>query len=266
MSQTVAQQRNDHGRWICMKRIGSWFTVASTLLLCAVAEAAEIKVLSTRATEEFYRELIPQFETATGHKVTTTFTGTLDLQKRIAAGETYDVIIMVDTAIDDYIRSGKVVSGSRVDIARSVIGAGVRAGLPRPDIRSVEALKNALLAAKSIGYSTGPSGDYVVELLQKLGIAEAVKPKLRQAPSTMLVGSIIAAGEADLGFQQANELSHFPGVDYVGPLPPELQETSRRSGGIMVGSRVVGAARALLEYVSGPAAAPVIRKHGLDPA
>ena len=130
----------------------------------------------------------------------------------------------------------------------------------------MESLKKALLAAKSIGYSTGPSGDYLVELFQKLGIAEAVKPKLKQAPSTMLVGSIIAAGEADLGFQQANELSHFPGVDYVGTLPSELQETSRRSGGIMVGSRVVEASKALLEYLSGPAAAPIIRKHGLDPA
>jgi molybdate transport system substrate-binding protein len=247
-------------------KIGSLITLASTLLVCGLVEAAEIKVLSTRATEEFYRELVPQFEFASGHKVTTTFTGTLDLHRRIAAGETYDVIIMVDTAIDDYIRSGKVIPGSRVDIARSVIGAGVRAGLPKPDISSVESLKRALLAAKSIGYSTGPSGDYVIELLQRLGITEAVKPKLKQAPSTMLVGSIIATGEAELGFQQANELSHFPGVDYVGTLPPELQETSRRSGAIMAGSRVVEAAKALLEYISGPAAAPVIRKHGLDPA
>ena len=156
--------------------------------------------------------------------------------------------------------------GSRVDIARSIIGAGVRAGLPEPDIGSVESLKKALLAAKSIGYSTGPSGDYVVDLFQKLGIVEAVKPKLKQASSTVLVGSIIASGEAELGFQQANELSHFPGVDYLGPLPLELQESSRRSGGIMAGSRVVEAAKDLLEFLSGPSAASVIKKHGLDPA
>ena len=242
------------------------FTVVGALLLCGIVEAAEIKVLSTRATEELYRELVPQFETASGHKVTTTFTGTQDVQKRIAAGETYDVVIMVDTAIDGYIRSGKVMPGSRVDIARSVIGAGVRAGLPKPDIGSVESLKKALLAARSIGYSTGPSGDYVVDLLRKMGIAEAVKSKLKQAPSTVLVGSIIASGEAEIGFQQANELSHFPGVDYLGPLPPELQESSRRSGGIMARSRVMEAAKALLEFLSGPAAAPVFKKHGLDPA
>ena len=105
-----------------------------------------------------------------------------------------------------------------------------------PTSASVESLKQALLAAKSIGYSTGPSGDYVIEMFGKLGIADAVRPKLRQAPSTMLVGSIIASGEAELGFQQANELSHFPGVDYLGPLPAELQETTWRSGGIMTGS------------------------------
>jgi len=242
------------------------FTFLGALLFCGMVEAAEIKVLSTRATEELYRELVPQFETAFGHKLTTTFTGTQDVQKRIAAGEVYDVVIMVDTAIDDYISSGKVMPGSRVDIARSIIGAGVRAGLPKPDIGSVESLKKALLAAKSIGYSTGPSGDYVVDLFQKLGIVEAVKPKLKQAPSTVLVGSIIASGEAELGFQQANELSHFPGVDYLGPLPPELQESSRRSGGIMAGSRVVEAAKDLLEFLSGPSAASVIKKHGLDPA
>jgi molybdate transport system substrate-binding protein len=239
---------------------------ACVVVLGGAAQAAELKVISTRATEELYRELVPQFEKSSGHKVTTIFTGTLDVQQRIAAGETYDVIIMVDTAIDDYIRSGKVVQGSRVDIARATIGVGVRAGLPKPDIRSVEALRQALLQAKSIGYSTGPSGDYVIEMFQRLGVADAVRPKLKQAPTTMLVASIIASGEAELGFQQANELSHFPGVDYLGPLPLELQETTWRSGGIMTGSRAPEAAKALLEFLSGPAAAPVIRKHGLDPS
>jgi molybdate transport system substrate-binding protein len=248
-----------------LSKIGSLFSLVGALLFCGTVQAADIRVISTRATEEFYRELVPQFEKSSGHKVTTAFTGTADLQTRIGAGETYDVIIMLDAAIDDYIRSGKVVPGSRVDIARASIGVGVRAGLPRPNIGSVESLKQALLAAGSIGYSTGPSGDYVVEMFRTLGIADAVRSKLRQAPSTVLVGSIIASGEADLGFQQANELSHFPGVDYLGPLPVELQETTWRSGGIMTGSRNAEAGRALLGFISGPAAAAVIRKHGLDP-
>jgi len=123
----------------------------------AGAGAAEIKVLSTQATEEAYRELVPLFEQASGHKVTTIFTGTLDVQKRIAAGETYDLIIMAGPAIDDFIKSGKIVPGSRVDLARSGVGVAVRAGAPKPDISSTEALKKTLIAAKSIGYSTGPS-------------------------------------------------------------------------------------------------------------
>ena len=251
--------------WTCM-RIGALLAVVGVVLAYSAVQAAEIKVISTRATEELYRELVPQFEKATGHKVTTIFTGTLGVQERIAAGESYDVIIMVDTAINDYVRSGKVVAGSRVDIARATIGAGVRAGLPKPDISTPEALKNALLAAQSIGYSTGPSGDYVMSMFQRLGIADALRPKLKQVPTTMLVASFVASGGADIGFQQTNELSHYPGVDYLGPLPPELQETTWRSGGIMTGSRAAEAGKALLEFLSGPEAAPVIRKHGLDPS
>lgn len=240
--------------------------VVGAVLAYGMVQAAELKVLSTRATEELYRELVPRFEKASGHKVTTIFTGTLGVQERITAGERYDVIIMVDSAIDDYITSGKVVAGSRVDIARASIGVGVRAGLPKPDIGSADALKKALLDAKSIAYSTGPSGDYVIGLFQRLGIADALRPKLKQVPTTMLVANFIASGGADLGFQQTNELSHFPGVDYLGPLPPELQETTWRSGGIMTGSREADAGKALLEFLSGPEAAPVIRKHGLDPS
>ncbi len=237
----------------------------ATIALSGMAEAAEIKVLSTRATEEIYREVVPQFERASGHKVMTTFTGTLDLQKRIAAGEVYDVVVAIDRAIDDFIKSGKVMAGSRVDIAKSSIGVGVRAGLSKPDIGSAETLKNTLLATKSIGYSTGPSGAVVLDMLLKMGIADAVKPRLKQPPSGTLVGSIIAGGYADIGFQQTNELAHFPGVDYLGPLPPEYQDVTLRSGGIMVISKEAEAARQLLKFISGPEAAPVIRKYGLDP-
>src|SRR5215470_11311081 len=134
---------------------------AGALLACSVAGAAEIKVLSTQATEEAYRELVPQFEKATGHKVTTIFTGTLGAQKRLADGESYDMIIMSAPSIDEQIKAGKVVPGSRVDIAKSGVGVGVPKGAPKPDISSTEALKKTLLAAKSIGYSTGPSGVYM---------------------------------------------------------------------------------------------------------
>src|SRR5207244_3940118 len=145
---------------------------ASALMLSTVAGAAEIKVLSTQATEDTYKELVPQFEKASGHKVATVFTGTLDVNKRLAAGESYDLIIMAANSIEEQIKGGKIVAGSRVDLAKSGVGAAVKAGAPKPDIGTVDALKNTLIAAKSIGYSTGPSGVYMVTLFQKLGVAD----------------------------------------------------------------------------------------------
>jgi molybdate transport system substrate-binding protein len=240
--------------------------LAGALFAGGVVEAANITVLSTRATEEVYRELLPRFEQQSGHRVTTTFSGTSDVLKRIAAGETYDIVIMIDTAIDELVSGGKVAPGSRVDIARTIVGIGIRAGLPKPDVGSAESLKSTLLATKSIAYTTGPSGDVLIAMLRKMGIADAVRPNLKQAVSGTLIGSMIASGEAEIGFQQANELDHFAGVDYLGPLPAAFQEKTARSGGIMVGTKVPDAARQLLNFLSGPAAAPVIRKNGLDPA
>src|SRR5262249_40397342 len=205
----------DRSRTMMKSRI---IAVTSGLLIYSIANAADIKVLSTQATEESYRELVPQFEKASGHKVTTVFTGTLDANKRLAAGETYDLLIMSAPSIDEHIKDGKVVPGSRVDLARSGVGVGVKAGAAKPDISTTEALKKTLLAAKSIGYSTGPSGVYMVGLFQRMGIAEEIRHKLKQTPTGVFVGSIIASGEAEIGFQQVSELSHFAGVDYVGPL------------------------------------------------
>jgi molybdate transport system substrate-binding protein len=235
------------------------------LLLPDVAGAVEIKVLSTQAPEEAYRELVPQFEKASGHKVTTIFTGTLDLQKRIGAGEMYDLIIMAGPAIDDFIKAGKIVAGTRVNIASSGVGVGVRAGAPKPDIGTTEAFKKALLAAKSIGYSTGPSGVYVTGLFQRLGIADAVKGKLKQTPTGVFVGSLLASGEAEIGVQQVSEMSHFPGVDYVGPLPADIQEITMFSSGIQVGAEQTEAAKDWIKFLTAPAAAPAFKSRGLEP-
>ena len=237
----------------------------ASVLLSGVCGAAEIKVLSTQATEEAYRELVPQFEKETGHKVTTVFTGTLDVQKRIAAGETYDVIIMAGPAIDDYIKAGKIVPGSRVDLAKSGVGVAVRAGAPKPDIGSTDALKKTLIAAKSIGYSTGPSGVYLAGLFARLGLAEQVAPKLKQTPTGVFVGTLVANGEAEIGFQQVSELSHFPGVDFVGPLPADVQQTTAFASGIQVGAKEADAAKAWVKFLTAPAAAASYRKRGLEP-
>jgi molybdate transport system substrate-binding protein len=248
--------------------VGTALGAASLLMFANMVHAAEIRVLSTQATEEAYRELVPQFEKASGHKVTTVFTGTLDANKRLAAGETYDLLIMSAPSIEEHIKAGKVVPGSRVDLAKSGVGVGVgvKAGAPKPDISTSEALKKTVLAAKSIGYSTGPSGNYMIGLFQRMGIADEIKPKLKQTPTGVFVGSIIASGDAEIGFQQVSELSHFAGVDYVGPLPADIQQFTTFSSGIMAGAKEADAANALVKFITAPAAAAAFKKRGMEPS
>jgi molybdate transport system substrate-binding protein len=247
-----------------MKR--QFAAAAAALLLCSgMAGAADIKVLSTQATEDTYRELVPQFEKATGHKVTTIFTGTLNVQKRLADGESYDMIIMAGPAIDAQIKAGKAIAGSRVDIAKSGVAVGVPKGAPKPNISTTEALKKTILAAKSIGYSTGPSGVYILTVFEKLGVADQVKGKLKQTPSGVFVGTIIANREVEIGFQQVSELGNFPGVDYVGPLPADVQQTTVFSSGIIAAAKEPEAAKALVKFLTTPAAGAAFKKRGMEP-
>ena len=235
------------------------------LVLSGIAHGAEIKVLSTQATEEAYKELTPQFEKASGHKVSTIFTGTLGAMKRLSDGEAYDLLIMSRQSIDELSQTGKVVAGSRTDVANSGVGVAVGKGKPKPDISSVDALKKALLSAKSIGYSTGPSGVYIITMFQKLGIADEIKGKLKQTPTGVFVGSIIASGEVEIGFQQVSELSFFPGIDYVGPLPAEVQLITVFSAGLAAGAKQADAAKSLVSFITAPAAGAVFKKHALNP-
>ncbi len=241
--------------------------IAVSLLLAgaAVAQAAEITVLSTQATELSHRDLIPQFEKATGNTVKIVYTGTLDVKKRIAAGEAFDVLIMAGTDLDGFLADGTLAPGSRVDLAKSGVGVGVKAGAPKPDISTTEAFKKSLLAAKSIGYSTGPSGNYVIGLFDRLGIADQVKPKLKQTPTGVFVGTITANGDVDFGIQQVSEMSQFPGVDYVGPLPADIQRMTVFSSGIAAKAREPVAAKALIKYVTSPEAAATYKKRGMEP-
>jgi molybdate transport system substrate-binding protein len=239
---------------------------AVSAMLSGVAGAAEINVLSTQATQEAYSELVAQFEKATGHKVKTDFTGTLNVQKRLATGEAFDLILMAAPAIDEQINAGRAVAGSRVDFAKSGTGVAVRKGTPKPDIGSVESLRKTLLSTKSIGYSTGPSGVYMLSVFEKLGVADQIKGKLKQTPSGVFVGTLIASGETEIGFQQIAELVHFPGIDYVGPLPGELQRMTVFSLGAHAGAKQPAAAKELVKFLTAPAASGVIRKHGLEPA
>jgi molybdate transport system substrate-binding protein len=228
--------------------------------------AAEIKVLSSIATREAYNELLPEFERASGQKVTTTWSGTTDIMERMAAasGEVFDLVIISTTELEELIKQGKIVGGSRADLAKSGIGVAVKAGAPKPDISSADALKRALLAAKSVGYTSGPSGVYMGNLIERMGIAAEVKAKFRSVPSGGTIGTIVAAGDCEIGFQQVSELVHIPGTDYVGPLPTDIQRITFFSSGVQSGAANATGAKALQQFLTTPAAAAVMRKHGLE--
>jgi molybdate transport system substrate-binding protein len=243
------------------------FVIAATtgLLLSHTVIAAEIKVLASGATKEICLELIPSFEKSSGHKVIPTWAGTADIKNRVASGEVYDIVIVAAPEIDTFIKKGKMMTGSRTDLMKSAVGVAVRAGAPKPDIGSSEALKKTLLAAKSIGYSTGPSGVYMARLFERMGIADQLKPKLKQVPPGVRIGTIIGSGEAEIGFQQVSELVHETGIDYLGPLPAEVQNITVFSAGIHTAAREPEAAKALIKHLTAPTAAPVIKKYGMEP-
>ena len=226
----------------------------------------EIKVLSSIATREAYLELVPQFERASGHSVSTTWSGTTAIMQRMAAGERYDLVMISSSELEELTRQGKIVAGSRADLAKSGIGIAVRAGAPRPDVSSSAALKQALLAAKTVGYTSGPSGVYMASLIERMGIAAEVKPKHRTVPSGGTVGTIVASGDAEIGFQQVSELVHIPGIDYIGPLPADVQCITVFSCGLQTGAPQPDAAKALVAFLATPAAVAVMQKHGLEPA
>ncbi|UZE49944.1 molybdate ABC transporter substrate-binding protein [Rhodopseudomonas sp. P2A-2r] len=230
-----------------------------------IAPSAEIKLLAAGVVQEVFAELVPKFEESSGNKVMVTWTGGADIRKRIAAGEQYDVVVTAGTDIDTFIEQGKMPRGSRVDLIKSGIGVGTRAGSTKPDISSGEALKKTLLSVRSIGYSTGASGVYLVSLIAQMGISDAVKPKLKEAPSGVRIGTLIASGDAEIGFQQISELIHEPGVDYLGPLPADVQKVTIYSAGISNGTKQIEAAMALVKSITAPDAASVIKQHGMEP-
>jgi molybdate transport system substrate-binding protein len=238
---------------------------ASVFVGADMAKAAEIKVLSSAAIKEAYLELVPAFERATEHKVVTEWGSTNAVVKRVQAGEaTVDMLILADYALEELIKGGKVAGGSRANLVRSGIGMAVSAGLPKPDISTVDGLKRALLGAKVICYSTGPSGVYMVKLFERLGIADQLKGKLKQVEGVP-VGVVIERGEADLGFQQISELLPVPGIQFVGPLPADVQHISTFAAGLLPGAKEPSAAKSLIDFIRAPAAAPAIKKAGLEP-
>jgi len=232
--------------------------------------SAELHVMISGGFTAAYDELLPAFERAAQIKVTTAHGPSMGVAPdaipvRMARGEPVDVVIMVGYALDDLTRQGKVVAGSKADLARSRIGAAVRAGASRPDITSVAGLTAALLAAKSIAYSDSASGVYVsTELFKKLGIADQVTGKSRQIKSEP-VGKVVARGEADFGFQQVSELLPIPGIEFLGPIPDDVQKITVFSAGITTTATQAEAGKSLIRFLASPDAVPAIKKSGLEP-
>jgi molybdate transport system substrate-binding protein len=232
--------------------------------------SCDITVMTSGAFTAAFLDLIPEFERATQNKIvvaaTSIGTGANSIPSRLQRGEPVDVVIVADAVLRNLIKDGLVLAESQVPLARSGIGMAVRAGAPRPDISSVDALKRALLEAKSIAYSASVSGDYLsTELFQRLGIADQVLPKSRRIEGGERVGAVLARGEAEIGFQQISELLPVPGIFMVGPLPAEVQKVSVFSAGVASGTRNSEAAYALIKFLASPEAAHAITKSGLEP-
>jgi len=215
------------------------------------------------AFKEAYLELVPQFERATGHTVENLWVPSVQMMSRLKAGETVDLVILSAASLDELRKAGLI--SDRNDLARSGIGVAVKSGARRPDIGSGEAVKRAVLAARGIAYSTGPSGIYLMELFQCMGIAESIKSKVKQVQGEP-TGGVVARGEAEIAFQQVSELLPVPGIDFVGPLPADIQQVTVFSAGLHVAAKQPDAARALVKFLTASAAAPVIRQKGMEPA
>src|SRR2546427_5277622 len=232
----------------------------AAMLATTSISAAEIKVLASNGVKEAMNELAPAFERATGNKLVISFGLAAVLKRQIEGGAAFDLAILPAAAIDDLAKQGKVDAGARAAIARSGVGIGIKKGAPRPDIRTPEALKRTLLSAKSITWAKeGQSGIYFAGLLERIGIAEQMKPKIVPASSGVEVGKLVAGGQVQLGVILVNELMAAPGVEVLGPLPAELQNYTVFHAGAGVGSQDSSAAKARIKILTPPGGGAVVR-------
>jgi molybdate transport system substrate-binding protein len=222
--------------------------------------------ISSMATRQVLAELVADYERLSGRTVGIESVGGVAAQRRVADGEPFDIVVLAADAIARLAAAGRVDTNSCVDLARSGVAVAVAAGAARPEIGSEAAVRDAILAARSIGYSTGPSGAHLTRLFERWGIAGTIAPRIVQAPPGVPVGALIARGEVELGFQQTSELMHLSGIEVIGPLPPEIQATTVFSAGVCTASLLPDAARALIAFLASTQAESAKLAHGMEPA
>lgn len=221
---------------------------------------APVTGMSSMATRALLAELVASY----AQPVAVESVGGVDAAKRVMAGEAFDVVVLASDAIDKLIAAGRVLAGSKADLVRSGVAVAVKAGAARPDITSEQAVKRAVLAAPTLGYSTGPSGVQLASLFERWGIAQEIAPRIVTAPPGVPVGTLVARGEVALGFQQLSELMSLEGIDVLGPLPPAIQITTTFSAGVCTASTQPDAARALLTFLASPSTAQTKQRHGMQ--
>jgi len=233
--------------------------------LSGSGHAADIKILGTRSATTILEKVGPEFERQTGHKLHVSSDIAINHVRRVMAGEPFDLLVASPAQIDELINKGRIVAATRTNLVRSGIGVQVKAGAPKPDIGTMEAFKQALLRAKSVGYlKEGQSGVYLHRLFERIGIAEALAPKAVR-PDTDTVSELVAKGEIELGLIVITQILTTPGVELVGPIPQEIQSYITFVAGIGSNAAAPDAARALLEFLKSPAVLPVITAQGMEP-
>jgi molybdate transport system substrate-binding protein len=228
---------------------------------------SDIRILSSMATRRLLGDLVAALARELPEDpVSVESMGGVEAAKRIAAGEPFDGVVLAAGALEALAAQGHIVPGSRLDLVRSPMAVAVRSGEARPAIGSEDEVKQAVLAARRIGYSTGPSGDHLLALLDRWGLAAALNDRLVQARPGIPVGSLVATGEAEIGFQQLSELLHVDGIDVLGLLPAAIEGTTTFAAGVTQKSTQPGRTRAVLEFMASPAVAGIKREHGMEPA
>ena len=240
------------------------------LAQAALASAAEIKVFSTVGVKSVLEDLVPKFEKATGHKLAITWSTASLLAKGVQAGEQADALILIKGNLETLQKEGKIMPGTDVIFSKSIFAVGVKAGAPKPDISTPDALKQALLASKAVSYTDpatgGASGVYTAKQIAKLGITEQMKGKTKHPPSGGFSGSLLVDGQADIAINSKPELLSVPGVEVVGPLPGDMAYTVIYAAGVQSGAAQADAAKALVKYLMSPEAQAVFKAKGFDPA